>query len=89
MKTFEIGYGNTYPHYYTLKGNNGIGNVTGAYLNDNPIEVGDILEINKIPHTIVELETSKPKSKRHHKPATAFSCVTSYDVQLASNTLTR
>ncbi len=78
MKTHEIGFGNTYPHYYTITGKNGTGKVTGCYLNDNPIQVGDIIDIKKVMHKVVEIETAPPKSSRHPAPATAYTVVTEY-----------
>lgn len=78
MKTHEIGYGNSYPHYYTIKGVNGIGTITGAYLDSNPVQVGDIIMIAKVEHTVTELKTDKVKSSRHPEPVTAYTATTTY-----------
>ena len=88
MKTFEIAFGNSYPHYYTLKGVDaicppeqtfltGVATITGAYNDDNPVSIGDVLIISKIEHEVVSLETYPTKGK-HTKPSTAFTCTAYY-----------
>lgn len=85
MKTHEIGFGNSYPHYYTIKGTNGIGKITGVYLKEIPVEIGDTIIISKVEHKVIELETSTPKSKRHPKGAVAYSATTEYNPAQTNN----
>jgi len=87
MKTFNIGFGDSYPHYYTLKAVDGkpenqivtgIAQITGAYLNDSRPDVGDFLKINGIEYRIDGyIEELEPKGK-HIKPATWFRVNTTY-----------
>lgn len=88
MKTFEIGFGNSYPHYYTLKGSDrtfnddntieGIGEITGSYSNDNPVSVGDIIDINGVKHVIDGFIGKREPKGKHNKLVTWFRANTSY-----------
>lgn len=87
MKTYEIGFGNSYPHYYKLNAKDtavengiasGIAQIEGAYLDDTPLEVGDIIVIAKVEHRIDGFVQQRPAKGAHVKPATWFRVNTSY-----------
>ncbi len=89
MKTFEIGFGNSYPHYYTLNGIDnagdsnsnvltGVSHVTGSYLEKQPVNIGDELKIKGDTHTITEMVEVRPAKGVHVMPATFFHAKCTY-----------